>query len=122
MNFLVWLIPLCLLFGGATAQTYTKQTARVIRVQADTTYADAASVNAARVPMTAFFQADLIYDPANPSNNAGANQWKSVSYDLLAPPVSTTNYTAAGKTVNGVQLAALIREVAISELNRQGGQ
>jgi hypothetical protein len=44
---------------------------------------------------------------------------KSVSFNLIATPVSTTNYTAAGKTVNGVQLAALIREATLAEATRQ---
>lgn len=96
---------------------YTKQNTRVERFQGDPTYV-AGSTTATACPMTAFLQTKLLVNDADASDVVGGAV-KPVSFDLLVAPVSTTNYTAAGRTVTGVQLAALIREVALQEATRQ---
>ncbi len=96
---------------------YTIQSARVPRVQIETTFVNG-SGTASSVKADAFLQAVLIND-AQPSDVRGLEKWTRVSYDLIQPPVSTTNYTAAGVTANGVQIAALMRAMALSEATRQ---
>ena len=101
--------------------TWSKQNSRVTRVQLDTTFANNTNGAATSVKATAFLEA-LVVDDADPTKARGQNDWTPVSFDLIAEPVSTTQYTAAGKTVNGQQLAALIREVALAEATRQNIQ
>lgn len=109
---------LILAAAGVCYAAWTKQSSRVVRLQADTTFTSNTSGTATAVKVTAYLQA-LITDDADPTKARGHNDWVPVSFDLLAAPVSTTNYTAAGKTVNGTQLAALLREVALQEATRQ---
>lgn len=96
---------------------YTKQNTRVERFQGDTDFNDSGTATAVRC--TAFLQTKLLVNDSDSTDKVPA-PWKPVNCDLLAAPVATTNYTAAGKTVNGLQLAALLREVFLSEANRQG--
>lgn len=97
--------------------TYTKQNSRVERFQGDPSYV-AGSTTATAVPMTAFLQTKLLVNDADAADVI-VPPWVAVNFDLLGAPVATTQYTAAGKTVNGQQLAALLRQVALDEATRQ---
>lgn len=105
--------------SAALFAAWTKQNARVVRIQADTTFTSNTSGTATAVKMDAFLEA-LVTDDADPTKARGRNDWVPVSFDLIGEPVASTTYTAAGKTVNGQQLAALLREVALQEATRQG--
>jgi hypothetical protein len=114
-----------ILFASAVLATvafaaWTKQSARVMRVQvADITFASNTSTTATSVKMDAFLEA-LTTDDSDTTKAKGRGDWAKVSFDLIAEPVASTTYTAASKTVNGTQLAALIRQVALDEATRQG--
>jgi hypothetical protein len=118
-NFLTSLGALALAgiaFPRRALAAYTKQNTRVDRVQLDTTF-DAAGA-AVSVKGTAFLQTKLLVNDADSTDQVPA-PWKSVGFDLIGAPMATTSYTAAGKTVTGVQLAALIRQAMLDEATRQ---
>lgn len=105
---------------GAFAQvTYTRQTARVTRFQCDPTYDSGGAVTAAKV--NAFLVQRLV-------NNADATDVrtdatpKQVDFDLLDAALTSTNITAAGKTVTYPQLAALMRQACLDRANAAGVQ
>jgi hypothetical protein len=115
---LLFLIALCLGASLALA-AWTKNSTRVWRLQADTTFASNTSATATAVRMDAFLEA-LVTNDSDITQAVGQDHRVKVSFDLIGAPVATTNYTAAGKTVTGVQLAALLRQVALDEATRQG--
>ncbi len=112
-SFIVSAVLLC----GLGAQTYTKLNSRVERFQGDPKYT-AGQANATSAPMTAFIVRPVVNDADSTDVLPARNV--QVNFDLLAEPVVSTNYTAAGKTMNGAQFAAMMREISLSEANRQG--
>jgi hypothetical protein len=71
------------------------------------------------VKMDAFLEA-LITNDSDTTQARGRADWVKVSFDLIGAPVSSTTYTAAGVSATGIQIAALIRQVALDEATRQG--
>lgn len=110
-------ILLFIALASVAFAAWTKQNARVERMTIRCTFDAAGAVT--QVNVSADLVA-LVTNDADSTQSKGRNDSVAVNFDLLAAPVSTTNYTAATKTVNGVQLAALIRQAILDEANRQG--
>jgi hypothetical protein len=102
----------------AAFATYTKQNARVLRWQSDTSYDAAGSATAVKVDV---FVVQQLVNDNNPSDIIAPTQQR-VSFDLLDASLSATNITAAGKTVTYLQLAALMRQAALDRANAAGIQ
>jgi hypothetical protein len=120
-SFCITLLSLCLIGANkAKAGDYTKQNARVVRVQADPSYNGGAATPAS-VPIT-FFLASRIVNDNDANDVKGANEWLSVTVDLLDPARADDSITAASKTVSPPQLAALIRQYALDRANAAGIQ
>lgn len=96
--------------------SYTKRNTRVDVVTITTIFNDA------DVALSVTCSAQLRTRVANDqvSTELADLPLKAVSFDLIGSPVSSTNYTAATKTVNGVQHAALLRQIVLDEATRQG--
>lgn len=105
-------------FAAAAFAAYTKQNARVLRWQCDTTYNAAGTATAVNVDV--FVVQQLVNDSNASDIVSPAHQ--RVSFDLLAPALSATTITAAGKTVTYPQLAALLRQAALDRANAAGIQ
>jgi hypothetical protein len=121
VNFLVWLLPLAFLFAGAAAQTvtYTRQNARIVRLQSDPVYASGASPTS--VPLKFFIVQRLVND-SDASDVKGEKETIEITVDLLDPTRASDTITAAGKTVSPPQLAALIRQYGLDRANAAGVQ
>ncbi len=119
MKKLVQLILLvAVAFGlGSAFAAYTKQTTRVARFQCDPVY-DAAGV-ATSVPVQVFYANRVLVNDANSADVVSPGNFGPVTVDLIAAPVASTSYTAAGKTVTGAQLAALLQAAFLAEATRQ---
>lgn len=117
---LFFLASLLLAIVGITslvAATYTRQTTRVARFQCDPTY-DAAGVCTA-VTIQVYYANRVLKNDADSTDVLNPGNFGPVTVDLIAAPVSTTNYTAATKTANGVQAAALLQAIFLAEATRQ---
>lgn len=116
---LLFLVACLLSFvGGATLfAAYTKQTTRVARFQCDTVY-DANGV-ATSVPIQVYFANRILKNDADANDVVNPGNFGPITVDLLAAPVVNTNYTAATKTVNGMQAAALLQAIFLAEATRQ---
>lgn len=112
---------LALLATAVWAATYTRQNARVVRVQLNTEF-QGATGNALTVQCDAFLQTRVLVNDADSSDVAGTDHWVAVRFDLLDPEIASTNITAAGRTVTYQQLAALIRQAALDRATAQGVQ
>lgn len=122
-NKLLMVASLVLAFalGGAGTYVYgaiTRQPTNTARFQSDVVYD--ANNNPVSVPIQVWFRNKSIVDDVNPSKNTGANDWAGpYLVDLMADPVRTTTYTAAGKTNSGLQIAAALNAVFNAEQVRQ---
>lgn len=119
-RFPILFIAACLLsfVGGATLfAAFTKQATRVARFQCDPVYN--ASGTATSVPIQVYFANRVLVNDADSTDVVNPGHFGPVTVDLLASPVSTTTYTAAGKTVNGTQAAALLQTIFLAEATRQ---
>jgi len=98
---------------------YTRQNARVERMQFDAVYNGAGTVTAVRAE--AFLSVRLVND-SDPNDIVEDRTEKRVSFDLLDPEISSTTVTAAGRTVTYQQLAALLRQASLDRANAAGVQ
>jgi len=96
--------------------SYTKRNTRVDVVTIVTTFDD--SDTALSVTVAAQLHNRVANDQV-PTEIADL-PLKAVTFNLIGSPVATTNYTAATKTVNGNQFAALARQIVLDEATRQG--
>lgn len=97
---------------------YTKQNTRVDRVQINTTFTPGTAT--ALKANTEFFVQNRLLVNDSDATDFIESPWKSVNVDLLDPARASDVITAAGKTVNPLQLAALIRQYALDRANAAG--
>jgi hypothetical protein len=74
---------------------------------------------ATSVPINVYFANRVLVNDADSADVVNPGNFGPVTVDLMAAPVSSTNYTALTKTVNGNQLAALLQTVFLAEATRQ---
>lgn len=96
---------------------YTKQNARVVRVQCDITYNHGGAMTAAN---TAAFLVSRVTNDEDPSDTRGDNDLIPVTFDLLDNTLNGVDITAMGETVSYAKLAALLRQMGLDRANAQG--
>jgi hypothetical protein len=110
---------ICLFASALCYAAYTKQNARVVRVQFESAY------NGGTQPVAVRADAFLVVRLVNDTDSTDVvfeRDWKQVSFDLLDPDLASVEITASGKTVTYPQLAALIRKAALDRANAAGIQ
>lgn len=109
------------LLSAAFAVTYTKQTARVVRLQCDPVYTGGATPTAVSID---FFIVQRIVNDADATDVAkgGVGDAVKITVDLLDPARASDAITAGGKTVSPPQLAALLRQYALDRATAAGIQ
>lgn len=95
---------------------YTKQPARVMRIQTTPTF-DATGATTA-VLVEAFIQRKRLVNDEDTADVV-EGPWKQVTFNLLADDVKDVTITAGGKTITYGQLAALMRKAAMDRLAAQ---
>jgi hypothetical protein len=104
----------------AKAGDYTKQNARVKRIQAETTYNGAGTATA--VKMDTFLVIRLVKD-SDSNDVKGDNELIQVSFDLLDPAISGEAISVPGVTgLTYQRLAVAIRQAALDRANAAGVQ
>lgn len=104
------LLGAALICGGAsTGPTYTQQFSYVYALGTNPQYT-AGTATAVSANFQGVFYGHFVND-ADPTD-AHDISVGSTNFDLLAPPYSTQQFTAAGVTANGAQIYALLNAVA----------
>jgi hypothetical protein len=108
-------VLLALVGWSVAFAAYTKQSARVQRIQMDLVLAPDGTVSA--VNLDGFVQVKRLVNDSD-ANDVVEDAWRKVSFNLL----SVGNTTAATKTCNGTQTAALLRQMVLDQATAQGIQ
>ena len=115
MKRLLSLLALAVVTAAFAFGAYTKQAARVQRIQMELVLDAAGTVTAVRVD--GFIQVKRLVNDADAADVVEAS-WRQVSFDLL----TIGDTTAATKTNNGQQTAAIIRKMVLDQATAQGVQ
>jgi len=92
---------------------YTKQSTRVDRVELNVTYDASGAISG--VTCNAQIQTKLLVNDSD-ATDAVPGPWRPVAFNLLA----VGNTTAATKTCNGTQVAALLQKIILDQATAQG--
>ena len=96
----------------------TKQNCRVVCWHSEVPYATPVAVQPTAVMTNAYVTNQVTLDAD--SSSVVETPWKLVQFNLLDPALASTNIVAAGKTINYVQLGALMRQAVLDQANAKG--